>query len=177
MSQSLAVGNSHQHSVSLVLSWNTSLLPPRPEAEQGRTPWLRDKAAWRRILVWRLGGERASAFCKAVRESGPGRVSFLPLCLSVSPCSNTPTCDPSQGSLHHCRNMRETLVLASRRHSSTGDGCWNQGVTHQPPPIQLHAEVGGKSTWCLVPCASVFCGCASGSKGWWWRKGVKGMGA
>lgn len=37
MSQKLAVSNSHQHSASLVMSWNTSMLHSRPEAQQGRT--------------------------------------------------------------------------------------------------------------------------------------------
>lgn len=37
MSQKLAVSSSHQHSASLVMSWNTSMLHSRPEAQQGRT--------------------------------------------------------------------------------------------------------------------------------------------
>lgn len=162
MSQNLAVGNSHQHSVSLVLSWNTSLLPPRPEAEQGRTPWLQDKAA-RRCMLARRGtvGSEHLHFVKAQSESGqvPVRPSVFQSALAVTWPRVILLNDRSITAY-----MCETLVPASRHQSSMGDGCSNQGTIHQPP-------IKCKSL-SMMPRASVFCGCTSGSKGWSWRKGT-----
>lgn len=143
MSQNLAVGNSHQHSVSLVLSWNTSLLPPRPEAEQGRTPWLQDKAT-RRCMLARRGtvGSEHLHFVKAQSESG--QVPVRPSVFQSTPAVTWP-----RVILLNDRSITATTCARPLFLRPVTNPQWVMDVRTKArfTSLQLHVRVW---VWCLV---------------------------
>lgn len=152
MSQKLAVSNSHQHS--LVMSWNTSMLHSRPEAQQGRTLWLQDTSARSCIQVCQVVvGSKHLHFVKAQSVS----VWFL-FCLSVFPTDTCSKTCPHVNTYSDVHNYSITATtgarpfqvankhfLLSHHHSSTDDGRSNPGQIHPSPPIQSHVNVREKA--------------------------------